>query len=204
MKICFFALSLLFLSMVNMPQAKAFELYTGIGAGLFGVEIKSSTINQQNSVPGGFVKFGVDFNDYIAAELRVGTTGKGTSSYAIGTPVKISGLIIPSPLPFDFSMQADYFVSYLIKPAYEVAQTFQIYGLLGGTTANVKSTFSVAGIPAGSVTTSGFSYGVGAEYVVADQWKAGAEWVQYWTDVKTGTTSKARIWGAVASLNYHF
>ena len=44
--------------------------------------------------------------------------------------------------------------------------------------------------------------------MVQDQWSAGLEWMQYWTNVKLGTTfgtnAKAKMWGAVASVAYHF
>jgi len=169
---------IIYLFTSTAAHAQDFKPYAGIGIGLFGLELKTPSVDQKNSVLGGYAKFGVNFNEFLGAELRIGTTGKGTSSYPAGTPIKISGITIPSPVAFDFSMKADYFVSYLIKPRYEIAQDFQIYALLGGTTAKVKSTFSVASIPGLNGATSGFSYGAGAEYVLADHLKAAAEWVQ--------------------------
>jgi len=205
MKIRFIACVTICLSMTTTAQAQDVEPYTGVGIGLFGLELKTPSVNQKNNVLGGFAKFGVSFNDFIAAELRIGTTGKGTSSYPTGTPVKLTaGITVPSPLAFDFSMQADYFISYLIKPQYEIAESFRVYALLGGTTVKINGTFSVAGIPGFSGIASGFSYGAGAEYHLANHLNAGAEWVQYWTDVKTGTSSKARIWGIVGTASYKF
>jgi len=205
MKKSIIAVATVLLSTAGAAQAQDIKPYAGIGVGMFGLELKAPGVNQKNSVLGGYAKFGADFNDYIGAELRIGTTGTGTSSYPIGTPVTISpGLTIPSPIPFSFSMKADYFISYLAKPQIKVADDFRVYGLLGGTTARVTGDFSVAGIPGVSGTMLGFSYGAGAEYKLADRLNVGAEWVQYWTDVKTGTTSTARIWGIVGSLRYSF
>jgi hypothetical protein len=37
-----------------------------------------------------------------------------------------------------------------------------------------------------------------------DQLSVGAEWMQYWTNVKLGSGFKTKVWGAVGTLNYHF
>ena len=201
----FMATIVLFVSYNINAHAFEYKPYTGFGVGMFGLELKTPSVNQKNIVLGGFAKFGLNFNQYLAAELRLGTTGKGTTSYPAGTAIKTaSGITIPSPLAFDFSMQARYFVSYLIKPQYELQDNFRIYGLLGGSSVKVKTAFSVAGIPSTNGITSGYSYGAGAEYELADRLKAGVEWVEYWSDVKVGSTSTARIWGMVASLDYRF
>jgi len=205
MKLRFIALTTALITSANTAQAQDFEPYAGIGLGMFGLELKAPGVNQKNNVFGGYAKVGANFNEYFAAELRIGTTGKGSSSYPVGTPVKLaSGITVPSPLAFKYSMQADYFISYLIKPQYEVAPVLHLHALLGGTTVKMKGTFSVPGIPNTNGVASGFSYGAGAEYKLADRMNIGAEWVQYWSDVKTGTSSKARLWGIAGTVSYNF
>ncbi len=199
------AFTAVLLSTTFTAQAQDFEPYAGVGVGMFGLELKTSTVSQKNNVFGGFAKAGINFNQYIAAELRFGATGQGTTSYPIGTPLKIpAGIIVPSPSAFDFSMQAEYFLSYFIKPQYELGKGFKIYGLLGGTTVKITSRSSIAAIPASSGSITGISYGVGAEYQLAERINIGSEWVQYWRDVNIGTSSKARIWGIVGTINYAF
>ncbi|MDQ6997577.1 MAG: hypothetical protein Q9M17_02575 [Mariprofundus sp.] len=75
---------------------------------------------------------------FIAAELRIGGTGTGTSSYSTGTPITTALGTFPSSVAFDYSMRATYFISYLIKPQYEIAPNLHLYGLLGGTTSTAR------------------------------------------------------------------
>ncbi|MDX8404803.1 MAG: outer membrane beta-barrel protein [Mariprofundus sp.] len=181
-----------------------YKPYAGIGISMFGLELKTGSVTQKNNVFGGFVKFGLSVNDFVAAELRIGGTGTGTSSYSAGTPITTTLGTFPSPVAFDYSMRATYFISYLIKPQYEIAPNLHLYGLLGGTTVKVKGTFSVQGIKGSNGVAGGLSYGAGAEYKLADRLNIAAEWAQYWTDVKVCRSSTARIWGVVGSVSYHF
>ncbi len=134
------------LSTTTAAQAQDFDPYAGFGVGIFGLELKTPSVTQKNTVVGEYLKFGVHFNDMIAAELRIGGTGTGTSSYSAGTPITTAQGTFPSPVSFNYSMEASYFVSYLTRLRYEVAQDFHLYGLVGGTTIKVKGTFSVPGI----------------------------------------------------------
>ncbi|RLL55949.1 porin family protein [Mariprofundus sp. EBB-1] len=204
MKTRFIASVAIYLSTSTAVQAQDLDPYAGFGVGIFGLELKTPSVTQKNTVVGEYVKFGVNFNHFIAAELRIGGTGTGTSSYSAGTPITTALGTFPSPVSFNYSMKASYFASYLTRLRYEVAQNVHLYGLVGGTTIKVKGTFSVPGIKGTSGTTSGLSYGAGAAYTFAERLNAGAEWVQYWTDVKTGSTSKARVWGIVGSISYNF
>jgi len=152
--------------------------YAGIGIGAFGLEYKDpdAAISQKSTVFGGYAKFGADIGDYLGIEVRVGTTSSGTQSYPTGTA--------EIPVPFDMKMSSDYFISYLAKFQYPVTVDFKPYVMLGGTTAKIKGTVSVPLIgysSSQSVTKTGFTYGFGANYYVAENLSIGGEWMQYWT-----------------------
>jgi len=162
-----------------------FRPYMGGGFGAFGLELKSTTINQKNTVFGGFGKVGLDIGDYLGAELRFGSTSSGTTG--------------------NIKLSDSYFISYLGKLQFPVTVDFKPYAMLGGTTAKFKMTN--AGVES-SKTKTGFSYGFGADYYLQDTLSVGGEWMQYWTNVKLGTAfgtaSEAKIWGAAATVAYHF
>ncbi|MFQ5345819.1 MAG: porin family protein [Mariprofundus sp.] len=186
-------------AMSGVAQAQDIKPYVGVGAGAFGLEYTEPGFNQKSTTFGGFVKLGVDVNEYVGAELRLATTSKGSKSYPAGT---LGGIV-----PFDFSLTGQSMISYLAKLQFPVAQDFRVYGLIGGTTGKLKRELSV---PVGgrlindSATKTGFSYGFGGEYFVADHVSVGGEWIQYWTDVNLGTGITGRLWSATGSLNYHF
>ena len=58
--------------------------------------------NQRDNVFGGYLQLGSDFNDYLGAELRIGTTAKGSNAYGGGT----------------VDLSADSLFSYLLKLQY--------------------------------------------------------------------------------------
>jgi len=178
--------------MSNVAQAQDIKFYAGTGLGAFGLELKAPGVSQKNTVFGGYAKFGADFNEFVGAELRIGTTANGSTSYPGGV-ITLSG---------------DSIFSYFLKLQYPVAQDFRLYGLIGGTTAKmaVKINAPLLGLPVlqDSATQTGFSYGAGGEYFVSDQISIGAEWVQYWTNVNVGTSLDAKIWSATGTLSYHF
>ena len=203
MKNFLLAAAMLF-SLSSFTYADEIKPYIGIGLGGFSLELAASGVNQKNAVLGGFLKLGAQFNEYLSAEMRYGRTGSGTASYPAGTPITTSLGTIPSPLPFDFTMQASYLVSLLVKPHMMVAQNFRLYALLGGTAVRVKGTFSVPGVPSTSGLSSGYSYGGGAEYKMSEHIDMGVEWVQYWNNVKTGATSSANISGISGFISYAF
>lgn len=179
------------LAFSSVGQAQEFKPYAGAGIGAFGLEYKDSTVSQKNTVFGGFGKMGVDVNPYLGAELRIGTTGSGTKSYTGATTSR--------------KISDSYFLSYLAKFQFPASEDFNIYALVGGTTAKFKLTTNTT---SASATKTGVSYGAGFDYNLQNQWSAGLEWMQYWTNVKLpttfGTGAKAKIWGAVASATYHF
>jgi len=184
----------------GLAQAEEFKPYVGAGAGFFGLEYKEPGFSQKNTVFGGFVKVGADFNEYVAAEVRLGGTMEGSKSYPAGT--------MGAVLPFDFSLTGDYIFSYLLKLQFPVTGDFRVYGLAGGTTAKLsrKLSMPVAGLTLlnDSATNTGVSYGLGADYFISDQVSASVEWVQYWTNVDVGAQMSAKIWSAVGMVSYHF
>jgi len=185
--------------MSGIAQAQDFKPYAGFAIGAFGVEVKDSSVglNQKNTVVGGYGKFGVDFSDYIAGEIRVGATGKGSKTYPAGT--------FGIPATFDVKLKSSYFISYLAKLKFPVSQDARVYALIGGTTAKAQMDVSIVGLNfTQNKTKTGFTYGLGGEYNLNDQLSVGGEWVQYWTNVKLDNTTKAKLWGAVATLAYHF
>ena len=168
---------------VRMDTDNDFDIrpYAGVGIGAFGLELKSPTVNQKNTVFGGFGKVGADIGDYLGAELRFGSTSSGTTG--------------------NTKLSDSYFISYLAKVQYPVTLDFRPYALIGGTTSKFKVT--TAGVET-SNTKTGFSYGFGADYYLQDQLSIGGEWMQYWTNVNIGTNAEAKIWGATATVAYHF
>ncbi len=160
--------------------------YTGFAAGAFGLELRDSAgYSQKSTVFGGYAKLGADIGDNLGAELRIGSSSSGTKG--------------------NTKLSDSYFISYLAKLQMPLAPDFKVYALLGGTTANFKKT--TAGT-AKSQSKTGFSYGLGGDFHLDDRLAAGAEWVQYWTNVKLGTAlgpnNKAKLWGIMGSLSYHF
>jgi len=155
--------------------------YAGAGIGAFGLELKGATINQKNTTFGGYGKLGLDIGDYLGAELRFGSTSSGTTGN-----VKLSD---------------SYFISYLAKFQFPVTLDFRPYAMVGGTTAKFKVTD--AGVETSNTKTE-LSYGFGAEYYVQDSLSVGGEWMQYWTNVNLTGNREAKIWGAVATVDYHF
>jgi len=176
--------------------------YVGAGVGFFGLEYKDTAISQSKTGFGGLAKLGWDLSDYFGFEFRLGTTSKVSKSYTAGSGLGGVGTFRTGPA---------YFASYLGKLQIPVGDDFLPYVMFGGTTGVLKITNSRNGGSA-SVTRSGPSYGVGVDYYVADKWTINGEWMQYWTDVKLGdglspapgTGSKARLWGAVAAMVYHY
>lgn len=196
------------LGMMVLPgvnaQARDLQPYLGVGLGAFGLEVKDNSIpgvafSQKNTVFGGFLKGGVDINDYIGAELRVGTTAQGSKAYA-------ANALMPGSPAFTYSMKAQYFISYLAKLQYPVSPEFRLYAMLGGTTARLKNNISVPGLTTvpGAVTKTGFSFGAGGDYAIDDQFSLGAEWMQYLTNVTVAPNVKVKAWGAVVTGTAHF
>lgn len=192
-----FVLISLLLVPAGYARAQDTNSYLGAGLGVFGLEENAPGFSQRDSVFGGFLKGGLDINEYVGIEIRIGSTVKGVRDQPAGT--------LGSAVPFTTSIQAQSFMSYLAKLQYPVSPAFRPYAMLGATTARFKSTVLQAGVQATSVhTVTGLSYGIGADYTINDMFSAGVEWMQYWHKVTTAPNVKASIWGAVAAMKVYF
>lgn len=199
LRTCGCALALVGLLLMSAVDAQAQQpnSYLGAGLGVFGLTESGANISQRSSVFGGFIKGGLEFNDWLGIELRLGSTVKGVRDNAAGT--------LGYTAPFTTSVQAESFISYLVKLRVPLASAFRPYAILGATTASFKSTVLVSGNHSSLVNTAtGLSYGIGGDYTINNQLSASAEWMQYWDGVTTTPNTKARIWGAVAALNVYF
>jgi opacity protein-like surface antigen len=196
------------LSVVHAAGVDGMDLdlhpYVGAGIGAFGLEYKDSLGSQNNTVFGGYGKIGVDIGYYLGAEVRIGTTTSGTTAQPAGA--------FSLTTAADNKLSNDFFVSYLGKVQIPVTAELTPYALIGATTA--KFTDTPTGKTAFSQTVTGLSYGFGLDYNVGNQLSINGEWMQYLTNVNlsnfvtsTGATTgsgKAKMWGAVGALNYHF
>jgi len=167
--------------------------YAGVGIGAFGLEFKDDTGSVKKTVFGGYGKVGVDIGDYLGAELRFGSTASGSKLSPLDPTITVT-------------MSDDYFLTYLGKLQYPVTPDLHLYTMLGATTAKIKLTNSIGFNQ--SQTKTGFSYGFGTNYYVQNTLSVGAEWMQYWSNVKLsnafGPNAKEKIWGAVVTVAYHF
>jgi len=173
-------------------NAQDISYYTGLGVGTINTEHKAAGVDQTATTFGGYAKFGADFNEYFAAELRLGMSGKNKKTYAGNNTLTYS-----SPL----------FVSYLAKAKYPVTSNIDLFMLAGATTARIKGTSNAA---TQTKTKTGMSVGAGVDYKINSNVSIGADWMQYMFPVKmtAGSVfladSKARIWGLTTNIAYHF
>ena len=173
---------------LSSPLAHALDMrtYAGVAAGGYNVEITSAGIKGSDTVGGGYMLLGADFNEYAGAEFRIGGMANATVTFGLPVGVDIS---------------TDYIVSYFVKPQFPVGEDARIYGLIGG--SSVSATATVLGITAWSATGSDLSYGVGADYGWGEDFHLGAEWVRYITDVSFGADTMT-VDGFVASAKFYF
>jgi len=185
------ALALTCIGASSSASAEDISFYTGLGLGTLNTEHKAAGVDQTKTTFGGFVKFGADFNEYFAAELRVGMSGKNKKTFATNT----------------FTYSSPVFVSYLAKVKYPALSNVDLYVLAGATTARIKGTSNTA---TQTKTKTGLSLGAGFDYKLNSNVSLGADWVQYMfpVNVAAGSVftadSKARMWGLTTNATYHF
>jgi len=175
----------------GLAQASETTIYTGVGLGAFELDAGK---NKKTAI-GGYGFVGADLHEYFSAEVRVGSTGK-TDNADVGPAIE--------------QTKADWFVSVLAKPKYEVMPGLTAYGLLGMTT--LKASFTgVAGAKAGvkqTKTSTNFTFGVGGEYALSQVWSVGAEWARYATKADSATKnskfSGLDVNGFTANVRYSF
>lgn len=182
---------MLVLGLSSIP-AKAQDFNPYIGFGLGGFELDYG--NGSDFVFGGFGLLGLTLTENVALEGRVGGAGNKTKLDA-----QLGNLNVKKEL--------NWFVSYLVKPQFEISEGLRIYGLLGGTTLRTAIT------PTGSVkrtsTDTSFSFGLGGEYGLDPQLYLGIEWMRYASNkdravVNAGGFNGLDVNGFVGTLRYEF
>lgn len=173
------ALALALGTATAQAQDFGFKPYIGAGAGAFNLDAGFGS----GYTFGGFGFIGADINDYLAAEIRGGTTGSTTILFTDHT--------------------VDWFVSYLGKLKLPVNDQIGLYGLLGAST--VKTKLSVLGLSVTNTSTS-FTFGGGGEFAVDDQLHIGAEWVSYCQNANAAspTFPGMDVWSISGTLRYSF
>lgn len=180
----------LFSASVSTAYAEDSRMYAGIGVGMLGIEYKEPGLDINQNNPAMIAYFGVDYNEYLGVEVRVGGSTDGDSTVG-ATKVELSASL----------------VSLLAKMQYPVAQDFSVYALVGGTSATLnrkQTTLAGAVLIDDKATKASVSFGAGAKFSINEQMSLGAEWMQYWTKTNVGTNISAKIWGAGANFTYHF
>jgi hypothetical protein len=186
-------------------QAVDFKPYAGVGMGSF---IIDAGVGSENAF-GGYGILGADLHENYGVELRFGTTGNtgGTVTVPQGTLVCTEGcqtIILPTPTPATISV--DWFVAYLFKLQYPIAEAGRIYGLVGATTLKSKLNFPALG-RTGHTTKTTFSFGGGADYGLGNQWRLGLDAMVYANDADTNAGAKFKgldVWAFTATATYGF
>lgn len=115
---------------------------------------------------------------------RLGTSGTATQQL----PVPLLGTIT-------IDTTLDYFLSGLFKVGFEVMPDISAYGMAGFTFGSTSVTVSNPLYPvAASGTDSSFSWGIGVDYRLDNEFTVGADYTAYWSNL----TSFA------VNLRYHF
>jgi len=186
-------------------QAMDFKPYIGAGAGGFVIDAGLGS----ETAFGGFAIAGADLHENYGIEFRAGATGNtgNNITFPIGTAQgELGPVVILAPEPATISV--DWFVSYLLKLQYPVAEQFRIYGLVGGTTLRSKIAFQ--GVTKGVVaraTKTTLSYGGGLDYDLGNQWSVGVDGLIYANEATTTVPALYTgidVWGFSATVKYAF
>ena len=171
--------------------------YMGVGIGMFNIKYSEAGLSQSGNAVGGLLKGGYNFNENIAAELRVGTTGKTESTYPTGT--------LGSIAPFTVGLSNDWFISYLAKPQFKVSDNGNLFAVLGGTTGKYKIDISILGLSAAaSKTITTFTYGAGYEHSLGGGSSIGIEYVVYGSNYKFAPSVKGSMSGLTIDYSMKF
>lgn len=171
--------------------------YAGLGVGAFRVRMSRPGYAQSADVLGGYGRLGYDLNENVGLELRLGTTGSESDRFGAGT--------LGAATAFTVDLDADYFLSYLVKLETAAVNEIRFYGLLGGTTGRTRARVSGASVTIGDASShSSFSYGAGIVGSITDQLTLAAEYARYLNDVGVGGGAKGTIEGIVGTLTYRF
>lgn len=159
-------------------QARDIRPYAAFGVGSFDFNVNAYGLNDSGSTIGYFGILGADFNDYLGAELRIGTTAFAP----------VFGL--------DYSFPA--FFSLLGKFRVPVADGLRLYALAGFTSADLWTSGGF------SNSETGLSFGGGANYTLDDQYSVSAEWMRYWNSVSPAPAVDVTVDEIAMTVDYHF
>jgi len=187
---------------VTVLHAQEVKVYAALETGTYAVKYSESgpagaLSAKKSGMLAGMVKVGLDYNDYVGGEIRLGTVQAGSVSFPVGT--------LGSATAFGVKIQPSLFISYLGKVHYPVSQSFEVYALFGGTAAkfNIKPTGTGVMLSTRAIKT-GLSYGIGAEYKPRPLFSVGLEWMQYWTDVTMALSGGAKSSASFGGLGLSF
>lgn len=174
---------------VSTAQAGEIKPYVGVGVGLFETDLGFGL--KSKSAVGYYIHGGADFNDYIGAQLRIGSVSSKTINAATAAKFK-----------------TNFFVSELAKFQYPVTSDAKVFALLGATT--YKGSISGPTTSNSSTTKTTFSYGAGFSYTVEDTIDIGFEYMAYSPKTKatqTGgvvTTTDIKLTSIAINGSYKF
>ncbi|WP_167631274.1 outer membrane beta-barrel protein [Mariprofundus ferrooxydans] len=177
-----------------------FEPYGMVGVGTLSIkqtglrQITATTFSQMGKAyyPYAYAVIGANVHKYLAVEMRYGAT-KADANNATSVNTKAT---------------ADYLFSILVKPQAYMTDDAIIYALLGGTRARIAG--PGVGSPAnnnsiGTKVSTGFSYGVGAEYKLNDHMSGAFEAIRYMkTNATPPTPNKVTLDSYSFNLKYYF
>ncbi len=167
--------------------AQASEPYIGVGFGAFNL---GSGVTKK-AVGGGYLQLGDDFSEYFGGEIRIGKTGKTGEE-----------------LTLQPRMGIDFFAAAYLKPKYQFNDNWMGYALLG--VATFRASYSEPGLVTQKKTRTGYAYGLGLQYRVADDYSLGLEYSHMLSKPKTDPVAiKTNFQGLEASslslsVKYHF
>ena len=203
-KMWFGLLAVCVLGSASAVSASDFKPYIGLGTGMFHLKYSENraagSLGMTTSTWGTFLNAGVQYKQYIGAEIRAGLTGSGSSTFPINT--------IGNALPLDLKIGVNNYFSYLLKPQYPVTDQFKVYGIFGGTAAKFETSSNSGVQLKNSTWKTGVSYGLGLEYQFRLKGSVAVEWIEYWSDVDlgiaNGARSKASMRGISVMVNKSF
>ena len=153
-------IALLTLAIVNVGSLKAESMYYGAGAAF--LDFSDNEISDSASLNAIFGRLGMQFNENIAAELRLGI-GIGDDTLDI--------------FGFDATVELDTLYGFYLKGGVPVSDAFYPYAVLGYSRG--EATASVPGFGSDSSSESDFSYGLGVDFIVTDYVSVNLEYMNY-------------------------
>jgi len=166
----------------SIQVAQAAEPYVGLQVGQMTTQYDGGSKAVGVAVIG---EIGTEFNENIALVLRVGFSPKKKTKGGL-----FAGLNTKSSI--------DFMVSYLTKASLpiNIGETFNLYTLMGATTAKVTASTPAASV---SNTKTQASYGAGLEYYISKNARLGVEYMVYGNKAGLSTVKMNSV---SASIDY--